>query len=81
MMLASTYSNYNDASFKPRNPENIRVQTPQEKNHREITQEDCLSEWMTFWHMVTQRLDAWAYEDSSKSPTIWTLCCSASLLS
>lgn len=34
MMLASTYSNYNDASLKPRNPENIRVQTTQEKPQR-----------------------------------------------
>lgn len=34
MVLASTYSNYNDTSLKPLNPENIRVQTPQEKPQR-----------------------------------------------
>lgn len=33
-MLASTYSNYNDASLKSCNPENIRVQTPQGKPQR-----------------------------------------------
>lgn len=43
-MLASTYSNYNDASLKPRNLRTSGCRLHRE-NHRENTQEDCLSEW------------------------------------